>query len=92
MLVCLPCRLQNFVDKVRTAATCHSWQAADMQSSVSPTLAAFAAALAHQLHPMWAELVRIEEDLQQPNDKDQSNGQSGILLKLEYQLQVRAFS
>ena len=85
--VYLHCRLQAFVDRVQAAASCHSWQAARAQPSVSPTLAAFAASLAHHMHPMWAELVRIEEELQ-PLDAAVPKQDAGILLKLEYQLQV----
>ena len=76
--VYLHCRLQAFVDRVQAAASCHSWQAARAQPSVSPT---------HHMHPMWAELVRIEEELQ-PLDAAVPKQDAGILLKLEYQLQV----
>ena len=71
--------------------------------SVSTTLAAFAAALADQMRPMWAELVRIEESLHpqgfdlHPKDDDLYPRDIGAhaksqrpltLLGLEYQLQV----
>ena len=74
--------------KVQSAVSSQSWQASIAQSSVSPTLAAFAAALADHMHPMWAELVSIEEGLglAQPNSVPARHASS--LLKLECELPV----
>ncbi|KAL0048039.1 hypothetical protein WJX82_006302 [Trebouxia sp. C0006] len=75
-------KLQTFVNKVQSAVSSQSWQASRAQSSVSPTLAAFAAALADQMHPMWAKLVEIEESLGMTETSSKVS-----LLHLEYQLQ-----
>ncbi|KAL0024075.1 hypothetical protein WJX79_003630 [Trebouxia sp. C0005] len=75
-------RLQTFVNKVQSAVSSQSWQASRAKSSVSPTLAAFAAALADQMHPMWAKLVEIEESLGIIETSIKVS-----LLHLDYQLQ-----
>ncbi|KAL0024129.1 hypothetical protein WJX77_000413 [Trebouxia sp. C0004] len=75
-------KLQTFVNKVQSAVSSQSWQASRAQSSVSPTLAAFAAALADQMHPMWAKLVEIEQSLGITETSIKVS-----LLHLEYQLQ-----
>lgn len=97
------CRLQRFVGRVQTAVNSHPRHSTGAQLSVSTTLAAFAAALADQMRPMWAELVHLEEYLH-PRDSGLDPGDSGfhpkgsgthtqpqppkMLLGLEYQLQV----
>ena len=75
------------MNKVQSAVSSQSWQASRAQSSVSPTLAAFAAALADQMHPMWAKLVEIEESLGMTETSSKVS-----LLHLEYQLQVSSKS
>lgn len=56
---------------------------------MSTTLAAFAAALADQMRPMWTELVHLEEDLHPRDGSLTSRAQPPVtLLKLEHQLQV----
>ena len=88
-LRCLVYRLQTFVNRVQTAVGSHSRLTAGAAPSVSTTLAAFAAALADQLRPMWAELVRLEETVCAQGSDMIAQAQAPVtLLWLEYQLQV----
>lgn len=83
------CRLQRFVDRVQAAVSCHPWHHTGTPPSVSTTLAAFAAALADQMRPIWAELVQLEENLHPSEASVQAEPQPQVsLLGLEYQLQV----
>lgn len=83
------CRLQRFVDRVQAAVSCHNWHNTQTPLSVSTTLAAFAAALADQMRPIWAELVHLEENLHPEKANMRSQPQLPVtLLGLEYQLQV----
>lgn len=74
--------------KVQCAVSSQSWQASVAQSTVSPTLAAFAAALADHMHPMWAELVSLEEGLGLTEPRGVPAAHATSLLKLECELQV----
>ena len=83
--------------RVQTAVNSHPRHSTGAQLSVSTTLAAFAAALADQMRPMWAELVHLEEKCLHPRDSGLHPKGGGThtqpqppktLLGLEYQLQV----
>ena len=83
------CRLQTFVIRLQTAVNTHNWHSTAAPPSISTVLAAFAAALADQMRPMWAQMVVIEQDLHAGDGKLPGQAQAPVtLLKLEYQLQV----
>lgn len=69
------------------AVTFQPWHASQSQPWVSATLAAFAAAVKHQMRHIYGELVHIEDAV----SSDQAGRPDAVqvtLLSLEHQLQV----
>lgn len=80
-------RLQRSTDKVQLAVAFQPWHASQPLSWVSPTLAAFAAAVKQQLRQIQQTVVQIGEALSSQSSKPFALPQL-TLLSLEHQLQV----
>ena len=83
--------LQKSTDKVHRAVSLQPWHASQPQPWVSATLAAFAAAMKHQMRHIHGELVQIEEATASSQAKKSSGVLQVTLLSLEHQLQVKPF-
>ena len=73
------------------AVSLQPWHALQPHPWVSATLAAFAAAVKQQMHPLHGELVEIEQVVSNQADKSDTVYQI-TLLGLEHQLQVRCYT
>ena len=85
------CSLQKSTDNVHRAVSLQPWHALQPQPWVSATLAAFAAAVKHQLRHIYGELVQLEEAAASSQAETSGTVHQVTLLSLEHQLQVGTF-